>query len=203
MRAFQSVPPVFAAGANMTVTNSGGVVTYSSTGGGGGGATAARHFTYRPCTSSAGQGNFVSGAFAQETYAYAIGDTCVVDLASSGGKYLIFEHWIPSTWDSGTINVSLLWTQNAGGSGNVQWDIGTACFGPGASIFWPTYNNTAVTGAAPPSNTLAILTTNISTTGCTTNSLMYIKIANHATGTGGTTFTGDVAALLLDLSIVE
>jgi len=203
MRAFQSVAPTFAAGANMTVTYTGGVVTYASTGGGGGGGGAGRKSFYYPaCTYSTGSGGFPTSTYAIGLIATFNGDEgCIVALSANGAT-LMWEHWIPSSWDGNTVTAKLLW-KNAGGSGNVQWDFNAVCIASGSALGSTSYHTVSTTVPVIAGNLLNTTTVNLDMTGCSPDSLLRIQLVSYGSGMGGTTYSGNPELRGLRLSLVE
>lgn len=170
----------------------------------GGSGPTTKNFYYPFCSRDAGAAPTSNGVFGHESSDFNITDGCVRSLALAGGNYMTVHHYLPSTWDSGTITLTLLWDTAQGGSGNVQWNVVTYCANS-TSPYSGTYGSpVSVTTAAISSVNLNSTTfSTVPVVGCSPNSLIWIKIYNTASGSGGTTYGNDVYVLGAGLTVVE
>lgn len=152
------------------------------------------------CTKDTVQGNWGNGGarFVGLTITGDVDDNpCFYSFPSDGTGYAVVHHLLPPTWSStaGT-NLTVYWSQNSGGTGNVQWNVSTVCAAAGAGVYnnAPTYNAAqSQTVAAPSGDNLAITTfTALTQTGCAAGDFLYVKIQNTASGSGGTTYASPV-----------
>lgn len=132
--------------------------------------------------------------------------SCFYNLSTNGLNYTVWHRWIPSTWDGSTLSFVQIWMQNQGvGTGNIQWSLSTYCANPLIPAS-PVYNAAQlVTTAVPVAvNSLATTTwSSLTLTGCAAGSQLYVKVANIASGSGGTTYTGTPSVLSGVLSIKQ
>lgn len=132
--------------------------------------------------------------------------SCFYNLSTNGANYTVWHRWIPSTWDGSTLSFVQVWMQNQGtGSGNIQWSLSTYCANPLIPSS-PTYNTAQLVTTAVPVATNSLTTTtwsSLTTTGCVAGSQLYIKVANIASGSGGTTYTGTPSVITGILSIKQ
>jgi hypothetical protein len=115
-----------------------------------------------------------------------------VQFASAGGT-VILHSALSHTW-TGAIDIKVHFSQNGGGSGNIQWNAQTGCYTAGSSAISLTYNTVStVTVTVPASGILgeaAML--NLNTAACAADSDILIKVFNSANGSGGTTYVNPV-----------
>jgi hypothetical protein len=94
---------------------------------------------YDFCTKDTVQGNYAnSGArFVGLTITGTLDDNpCFYSFPSSGAGYAVIHHFLPPSWSSTAgMNFSFVWNQTSGGSGNVQWNVATACIAAGTPIY--------------------------------------------------------------------
>lgn len=187
----------------------GNAVTCIATGGGGGTGPFRQQISYPLCSKQTGTGTSASNGVTTNSSVLAGGGdaTCLVNLPAAGGSSVVIHHWLPPSWDASSITATLVWTQGAGGTGsNVEMSFQTYC-ATNATSTSPSYNSPQVVTVARPSG--GVLTTSsmsLTLTGCSVSAvgqILYVKVANTAVGTGGTTFTGDPNALIVNLSVVQ
>lgn len=151
--------------------------------------------------------NLASGIYSVYTVAYNITDGCALDLASAGGQYVVVDHTLASTWNGSAINVQLYWYNASGGTGNVEWDVSAFCANAANGIT-ATYSTPVATTLAVPtylSVKISTLSVGLTGSGCAASvpALLKIKIANKASGSGGTTYTSNIDVFAATVSIVQ
>ena len=139
-----------------------------------------------------------------------VGDSCssndhpaFATFNSTGVSYAVAHMGLNPNWASETFSVDIWWNQNAGGVGNVQWNVAAACDASGAAFnASPTYNTAASATAAVGASSVWIKTTitGIVTTGCGPGNQLSIKVFNTASGAGGTTYTSNVNLVSVHLT---
>lgn len=89
---------------------------------------------------------------------------------------------LPLNW-TGSVNLAFRVFNSQGGSGNVVYDIATACLAAGSSMT-PSYNTAqTVTQAVPASNQLGdVSQAALTTTGCVSGSILYVDIQRNNGG---------------------
>lgn len=201
-RALQGIGKQIVPGnANITTTEDAGHVYISGAGAG----TSIQQTSYRPCAGQIGTGTVVADGVSFDGALPSPSSTgpCQAVLASAGGKYVIFYHELPATWTGSAVTANVRWSQNSGGSGNVQMNIDSYCANATNVLGTPSYTTVSVTASVPTSDTIKTTVFTPSITGCTAPSTMYLKVYNTASGSGGTTYTSPVTLIALTVSDVH
>ncbi len=154
---------------------------------GGGGGVITDEITYPLVSTSQVQGGYLaSGVWTTVSPGGAAvnGGMAGVAFGNSFTDYFVIHKWLPSTW-TGVVDVRVHWYQSQGGSGNITWQVSSACFAAGTgNIASPSYNPAStVTTTANVANVITeSAVTAIGMVGCSPGNLLWIKVAN----TGGT-----------------
>jgi hypothetical protein len=185
---------------SVTCTQTGSVVTCSATGGSG------PFPVYRDIPfADQDSGNCVrsSGIKVSTTSTINLTGGCAF-VFSSTGDTAEFAYFLPSTWNGGAISLTLEWLNSVGGSGNVELKVSAFCIG-GSNAVNGTYGTPTVpAGFAIPAIGLATYSTiTVPITGCATSNLIRIKVGNTASGSGGTTYTSNIAVIGASLAVTQ
>lgn len=120
-------------GSNLTVTDDGGSQVTVDASGSSNAIEQGKHTIWLDAGSMVGK--ITGGAdFTTEEIGTAQVVTPTYDFAPSVDESVQVRIGMPKSWNEGTITLSMKWTQNAAGSGNVVWSVRALSIGDGDSI---------------------------------------------------------------------
>ena len=139
-------------------------------------------------TTNPGVGTCVTGTNTQKL---------VVAFDNSANRSIQRQVYLPATW-LGALDVSLVWSSPVT-TGNVIWNVATACVATG-STGDPAFNAPSTVTTAAPAGAGTYVTSSIAgvtATGCTAGSVLYLKVSRYYTGSDTLNGTVNLAGMQL------